>query len=245
MNRTRRPPLRGSKLQHTPSGLPLSRLGEGLGVRARQSEQGLTLVEALITVVITTIIVVMMTPPMLLAVATRINLRKTEQGIQLAQRVIENVRTDLNTDQDELPPCASSGSPCSSGSLATSAVPSTFTPSDSTNQCKIDPANATTAKGCNIDGDVGDEFFVQVFRVGDMTSGGGDLIGFEVGVRIYSKEAQGTLSSGLGEDADPGLEKDTASTLFTGGLGSRETHPVAVVYTEINRGDVRGALDSY
>ncbi len=61
-------------------------------LRKKDSERGLTLMEVLVAVLMVSAVLVAITPPIFLTVATRVQNRKAEQALQLANGEIDQVR---------------------------------------------------------------------------------------------------------------------------------------------------------
>ena len=211
----------------------------------RHSEQGLTLMEAIVAMLILSTVVAVSAPPILLATATRVQNRRAEQAMQLAQQQIERVRLIVdrgeyeNTcpasddDNDCLPPAAASitdpddiedaGAP-----TATCAPPS-------------DPDSSCTATQAFTEGD----FFIQVFRDRGVTQPGvapdgtDQVVAFRMGVRVYSNAAAAEM------DGDGNLETTAASLQMTSAEGRQRQFPLAVLYADFTRGDLTGTLGRY
>lgn len=85
--------------------------------RGTAVQDGLTLIECLVAMIIITIVVAIITPPIFLAVGTRVNNRRTEQALQVAQGEIERVRLLMISNlsfqdiKDSLPPESPGASP--------------------------------------------------------------------------------------------------------------------------------------
>ena len=188
------------------------------------SEQGLTLIETLMAIVVIAIVITASAPPILLAVATRIQNRRAEQSMQIAQQEVERVRLILDQGSytnSELPPAASITNP---DTINTVDAPTAIC----TSSC--------TATQASRDGD----FLVQIFRDPGITQAGvgpnnsDQVVAFRMGVRVYSPAAElGSLGTRL------------ASLQMTNALGEQTRFPLAVIYADLARGDVTGTLDSY
>ena len=180
------------------------------------SEQGLTLIETLMAIVVIAIVITASTPPILLAVATRIQNRRAEQAMQIAQQQIERVRLIVdqgNYTNSDLPPAASITDPDDINTVGAPTAPCS-------SSCTATQASRE------------DDFLVQVFRV---APGGSDpVVAFRMGVRVYSPAAE------LGN-----LGTRPASLQMTNALGEQTRFPLAVIYADLARGDVTGTLDSY
>jgi type II secretory pathway pseudopilin PulG len=208
-----------------------------LATARKSSEQGLTLIEALVGILLIALVLAVSTPPIMIAAATRIQNRRAEQAIQLAQQEIDRVRLIMEQDisrNEQLPLAASGTTP---NNLKDVAAPSAIC----TSSC--DPYPAITQ--------VRDEgnFLIQVFRnpgineaslnsnVDPTPADGQDrIMAFRLGVRVYAKNAQQNLGS---------LKKEAASLQMTGGLGRQQTQPLAVLYADFARPDLTLSLEAY
>jgi type II secretory pathway pseudopilin PulG len=199
------------------------------------SEQGLTLLETLVGILIITIVLAAATPPILIATASRIQNRRAEQAIQIAQQEIDRVRLIMERDRsfnNELPPAVAGKTP--------------------TTLRTVDPPNAICTT-CTSDTyasftevrQVGD-FLVQVFREpgikesdveGTDPNGGEDrVMVFRMGVRVYSPVARQNMSS---------LQTEAASLQMTNALGQQSRRPLAVLYADFSRPDLTLSLRAY
>lgn len=206
-------------------------------VRKGQSSDGLSLLEALVAIILVTVVVSIITPPIFLAVGTRVNNRRTEQALQLAQGEIERVRLVMLSSQNEaeiapqLPAVVAAVT--DPDDIATVGAPTTVcttpSPCGATELALAEPQLTADEQ----------RFYIQTFRdagavidQGTLTTDDDVTFAFRMGVRIYSAEAADNLGS---------LVTDT-KTLFTSGTGSRRNAPLAVMYTELNRGSTAGGL---
>ena len=67
-------------------------LAKALLSKRNSSQQGFTLLESLMAIMVITVVIAALTPPIFISVATRVQNRKAEQAIQLAQGEIDQVR---------------------------------------------------------------------------------------------------------------------------------------------------------
>lgn len=199
---------------------------------SQASEQGLTLIECLAGIVVASIILGLMAPVFLLSAATRIQNRRAEQAMEIAQSEVDRARALVTRgvkqakEEDYLPPQAS-------GKLPEVATPST-TISESSN-----PTSLNQAREVDIDEDGDPDFLVQTFRdegIRFNTSGiNNQLAIFQMGIRVYSIVAKENLQANE-------LEKQQASLTLTSASGSQQTRPLSVLYTEISRSDIDTSL---
>lgn len=234
-------------------------------VEAKRQQQGFTLIEALMAIVVITITLVSITPPIFWATGTRIQNRKSEQALQLAQGEIERVRTLVEQNQytaEQLPPVAGAeirgtpvaapsilkpdggvvssnpNCPANSGNGVTATVPQYIL-------VDTDPNPLTTGDACK------PEFLIQTFRSTGLNEDGNPPteasegtpaskpVGFVMGVRVYSIAAKQTLDRG------GTLEAKQASLRATNGLGNQRTRPLAVLYSTIVQSTSSKNLDLY
>lgn len=211
--------------------------------KQKQTESGLTLMEALVAILMVSAVMVAITPPIFLAVATRVQNRRAEQAIQLAHGQIDQVRVLMQqglTDERQLPIDAGGDE------TQVPAIQTIYKDIQSTNfTCseydkKYNPKNptqlaATTALPTDINGDCEPDFLVQIFRTKQETFPGSNIpVIFRMGVRVYSIVAE----NNLGE-----LQTTKASLKLTTGTGQQDRYPLVVMYTTLSRSDVSGALE--
>jgi type II secretory pathway pseudopilin PulG len=216
-----------------------------------QSEQGLTLMEALVAILMVSAVMVAITPPIFLAVATRVQNSRAEQAIQLAHGEIDQVRVLVeqgitSENKEQLP--------ASAGPIEASKVPppsSAYADEQSTNSTCSDyddkpkqvPVNQ--ARLVDINSDCKPDFLVQTFRTNEQTITRGGVpvpLVFQMGVRVYSISAQNNLANL--KAGDNGNVK-AASLQLTTGEGQQTDRPLAVLYTALGQGDATGALGRY
>lgn len=234
-------------------------------VKTKRREQGFTLIEALMAIIVITITLVSITPPIFWATGTRVQNRKAEQALQLAQGEIERVRTLVEQNQytaEQLPPVASAeirGTPVAAPStLKPNGGVVTTNPNCATNSgngittavqqyilVDTDPNPSTTGDACR------PEFLIQTFRSTGLdedgnpptqASGGtpsSKPVGFVMGVRVYSIAAKQTLDRG------GTLETKQAGLRATNSLGNQRTRPLAVLYSTIVQSTSSKNLDLY
>ena len=202
--------------------------------------QGFTLVESLMGILVISVVAVTITPPIVLSTATRVQNRRAEQAMQLAQAEIDRIRVFVEqgtADTAKLPPVPST---IPSNNIANVAAPTTFVNSVTSINASRALANASTkAFGVDIDKDTKPDFYVQIFRDDDanavVTGATADtLVAFQLGVRVYSKVAK------VGS-----LQILPASLRLTNSSGSQEFRPLAVAYTTVARSDAKISLEKY
>lgn len=208
--------------------------------RGTAVQDGLTLIECLVAMIIITIVVAIITPPIFLAVGTRVNNRRTEQALQVAQGEIERVRLLMISNlsfqdiKDSLPPESPGASPTALQGVAAA-----------TTVCADGPPPATCSSPTALYKIPGGDLYVQTFRdagasvprtVAGTTQD--EIIAFNMGVRVYSQEALNASRT-----APKGtLQVKEGSLNFTSGTKSRGAKPLVTLYTEMTRGTERDAL---
>ncbi len=201
-----------------------------------QNDSGLTLLEALVAMIIITVVVTVITPPVFLAVGTRVNNRRTEQALQVAQAEIERVRllmmgsetfADLETS-GRLPPEAPDT--ISPKNLQEMGAPTQFCAGEA-------PGEATCVSATSVyQSAASNGLYVQTFRDAGWPEEG-ETIAFNMGVRVYSSEAFDASQNPVAA-----LQTEPASVGFTSGTKQRSTRPLVVMYTEMSRGSQTGGL---
>jgi prepilin-type N-terminal cleavage/methylation domain-containing protein len=222
-----------------------------LGVSDRDT--GLTLLECLVAMIVISLVVALITPPIFLAVGTRVNNRRTEQALQVAQEEIERVRLLMiggeayDTIKDQLPLEAAG---VTRTTLGKAAVPTALC--NTTTQAGPPPLCNSASSLFLAFGTSKDDpsaLFVQTFRDAGVsnprpspdgtTIPDPEIIAFNMGVRVYSHEALNAAKTGVGTLDTSG---QAAAVGFTTGSKSRGSRPLVVLYTEVARGTQAGAL---
>jgi type II secretory pathway pseudopilin PulG len=217
----------------------------------RNSQEGITLLESLVSIIVLTIAITAVTPPIFLAVATRMQNRRAEQAMHLAQKYVDRVQGLVrqgNYDPEITPTGRNDrGLPEIPAQNNNSADPSQIGPPNSNNNngglfgnvldspnpncnnfTNFNPNNMPPwdeALRVDVDGDCQPDFFVQIFRSSLQQVNNGQVVAFPMGVRVYAWAAQnnGTVNSNLGVQE--------ASLGPTEGLGEQTTQPLAVSYS--------------
>lgn len=224
-------------------------------VRAvKRSDQGLTLIEGLVAIIVVTITVVSITPPIFWATGSRVQTRRAEQALQLAQGEIDRVRTLVERDKfdiPDLPPEAGTEDDIRNGNVS---APNTA--QESTKIVSADPKCSSQAGkpipgaknqyvqvDVDTDGSCQADFLVQTFRSEGLDSSGASAKGakptaFVMGVRVYSFVAKDELNAGRGQ-------KEQVSLKGTTGLGNQLQRPLAVLYSTIVPSNTSTNVDLY
>lgn len=199
--------------------------------------QGFTLVESLMGIVVISVVAVVITPPIVISTATRVQNRRAEQAMQLAQAEVDRIRVFVEQGIDystKLPPVPIGAIP--ENNIAKVSAPTTFV---TTRALAAD--SSTKAFGVDVDKDNQVDFYVQTFRDDDANAKvtgatTNTLVAFQLGVRVYSKVAKvGSLQT----------PPQPASLQLTTSSGSQEFRPLAVAYTTVSRSDTKVSLEKY
>jgi type II secretory pathway pseudopilin PulG len=208
--------------------------------------QGLTIIECLVAIMLIGLTIAMVTPPLLIATASRIQTRRAEQAMQIAQGEVDRISTLVqqgNHRSDQLPALVGNlsgqGGPTSlANAMITSRAQACAPPAPTA------PTTANQAVQIDVDGDCQPDFFMQVFRATDIytqaeLSGGRAPAArrpaqFDLGVRVYSILARRNLGAGL--------RTDPASLRMTSGQGTQASNPLAVVYRPVIWGEQADVL---
>ncbi len=228
--------------------------------RHRSFQSGFTLIESLVAIVVIAITLVAITPPIFWATGTRVQNRRAEQALALAQGEIDRVKAIVErggaVNVLDLPQSigpAPDQKLDDKGNLAPTAQ---WTFMRSTNLKANPPQNFNTAENLaptdakyptptqyipvDTDGDGTADFLLQVFRndgVCDNAACSGGPRVFVMMVRVYAGiAAKSTL---------PLLEKEKASLLGSTGTRASGFRPLAVLYSKVSRSVNSNALEQY
>lgn len=207
--------------------MTLTKLSKG-----KNSQQGMSLLECLIAIVVVAVVITSFTPAIFVAVATRIQNRRAEQALQLAQAEVDRVRRTMERGvyaDTDLPPQGGQGDrnvQNESGPSSTAPVPAN----------QLYPATSSTGVPVDVNGDGSNDFIVQTYRTPGVRNNQNNLIAFNMGVRVYAISAQQNFGR---------LETRQASLSFSTALGQQQRRPLAVMYTSVVRSDVRTSLQCY
>lgn len=192
--------------------------------------------------------IAMVTPPLLIATASRVQTRRAEQAMQIAQGEVDRISTLVqqgNHRTDALPAVV--------GNLSGQAGPTSLANAMITSRAQActpapptAPVTATQAVQIDVDGDCQPDFFMQTFRTAGLftqaeQSGGRAPAArrpaqFDLGVRVYSIVARRNLSAGL--------KTEPASLRITSGQGNQASNPMAVIYRPVIWGEQADVLCS-
>lgn len=232
-------------LPETLSKIWLRAVAEG-NRQGKPSEQGVTLLECLMAIIIIGLTVAMTTPPLFVATATRVQNRRAEQALQIAQGEIDRIQTLVQRGRHtpaSLPINAGPGINVRPPiNLNTVGAPTAI----ASELKSVNPARntytgrqlgLTEALPVDIDGDGEADYLMQVF-IGNIRRAAGqtNYATFQTGVRVYSVLARNNIGS---------LQTQQASLQLTTGQGSQRTRPLAVLYPNVAWSDRSFALCEY
>ena len=202
-------------------------------------DSGFTLLETLMAIVVFSLVFIAITPPMVMVTASRVQTRRAEQALQVAQAEIDAVRTIIERGvytAAELPATVGANinnvpAPNSISNL----MKSTNTGCNSYTGTSI---ATTTLLPVDVTGDCRSDFLVQIFRTTGPAGAALPTTGFKLGVRVYADIP--TLRQNLGN-----LQTNQATLKFTSGLGQQNRRPMAVLYSTLMRSDTNNSLRDY
>ena len=226
---------------------------------------GFTLIESLVAIVVISITLVAITPPIFWATGTRVQNRRAEQALALAQGEIDRVRAQVERGISVIPDSIPKDEPTNylpksagatsvfttyEGPKPTAAWNKMRSTNPSKNTAEVVTAGEARFPATNeyipvdTDGDGTADFLVQVFRdtgVCDKTPtpcGETDVPRiFNMTVRVYSAMAKGsTLTK---------LDNTKASLTGTTGTKQAKDRPLAVLSSQVARSVNSKALEQY
>lgn len=205
------------------------------------SEQGLTLLEVIASIVMISVILVAIAPPLLLSVATRVKMRRASQAMLIAQEEVNRVQGIMARSRDENLPTESDDCDPTESVCSYVGLPQTIGQNTNLKDFSAPDSNSELEE-FDVDDDGNADFFVQTFRdQGALFAGGGtrcEPAVFGIGVRVYSTLAEDNLQSG-------NLETEEISLQMTSGLKGQSTKPMTVLFATVSRSDMGGSLDTY
>lgn len=209
--------------------LALLKLSQG-----KNSEQGISLLECLMAIVVISVVIASFSPPIFLAVATRVQNRRAEQAIQLAQGEVDKVRRTVemgNYADTDLPPVGGSN-------VRQQSAPGGSQVLNIQNNQRY-ATSATSSAEIDVNGDRKADFYVQTYRSpGVQNTSNTRTVAFCLGVRVYSASA---IGQNFGTLENP--PQRLASLQMTTALGSQRRRPLAAMYTSVVHSDTTDALD--
>jgi prepilin-type N-terminal cleavage/methylation domain-containing protein len=211
---------------------------------------GFTLIESLVAIIILSLTVVSVFPPIFWATATRVQNRRAEQAIQLAQSEIDRVRAAVerkSVTQAQLPPKVGAAlkpdAPAPTGVI----LPNVKLRSQVL-ACNKDDGNQAGNVGDVIlvdtdpepDGSCAPEFMIQTFRGTGVPTDDGVTApdGFVMGVRVYAINARKSVLAGT-------AQKGSGTLRAGNGLGTQQFKPLTTQYSTIVRTNKSDGLGIY
>lgn len=189
---------------------------------------GLTLIECLVAIVVIGISMAVTAPLIVLSVATRNQSQRADQALQIAQAEIDRIKFVVANNDTYIVPASLVG--VNSAADFENVLP----PDIIDNPTYSTAADATAAKGIDVDGDATDDYAVQIFRTAGSTVGTTPLA-FDLAVRVYDANAVNTKTPDE-------LSVEQANLGLTSGEGQRGTRPLSVIYTSVIKSDNEDSL---
>lgn len=212
-------------------------------------DQGFTLLECLMAIAVIGLTVTMITPPLFIAAATRVQNRRAEQAVQLAQGEIDRIRVLVARGDHtvaRLPKTVGNTTNLAGIAAPASLYGSLKSANTTCNQYNNGQVPVTQVIPIDVDGDCNADFMMQVFRTeGNIATTEKTArpdpqqqrpSDFQLGVRVYSILAKGNWAN---------LKTDQASLQLTSGDGSQRQRPLAVVYSNFSWSEQSNTLCSY
>lgn len=190
------------------------------------SAQGLTLIECIVAIAVIGLTGVLITPPLFLAAATRVQNRRSEQALQIAQGEIDRIRTLVEQGEHENARIPQSVAAVEFPVGAPDNIdPSLRSVNAECNTYMGQNLPVTTLLPIDVNSDCTPDFYLQSFR-----TIGGQVVSdrptdFDVGVRVYSRSIVN------GGNLRAGIRTEQASLRFTSGEGNQRQLPLAALYT--------------
>lgn len=230
---------RGSSVSENTSASTLS--------TSKKNDQGLTLMECIVAIAVIALTSAMIGPPLVLAAATRLQNRRAEQAVQIAQGEIDRVRTlvSISQHQRQVLPTVTNAADLEAVPAPANAIQLLQSIDNGCSTYTGTPLAVAQVLPIDIDGDCEEDFLMQVFRdEGDISTAednrgnNGRPSTFNMMVRVYAASARTNLGSNA-------LETEPASLRFTSGQGNQQERPLAVIMSEMSWSDSDGSLFCY
>jgi type II secretory pathway pseudopilin PulG len=188
---------------------------------SRRHEAGLSLLECLMAIIVIGLTAALITPALFIATATRVQNRRAEQALQLAQAEVERVQAMVSRSEHTLENLPQNfNGVVAAPTILVDALPD-------------QPLDITQARKIDVDGNNTTDYFMQVFRTDTSQAEDEDGVlrpsDFNLTVRVYAF---------FTEDL-PELQTQPASLFLTSGEGSQRTRPLAVLNNRIVWVDVK------
>lgn len=246
-------------------------LGKSLRFRPGTSASGFTLIESLVAIIVVSVTVVAISPPIFWAAATRVQNRRAEQALSIAQSSIDEVRAKIERGGATIPELPAVAAAASGGLRPNPAAPAPtaewnlmkgVTPACNTvsNLKKAVAATATTAAipadqhypseiqylPVDTDGDCRADFLVQIFRNDGICSDGPcSASALPVADRRPLAFSVGVRVYSAIAKQSPTLYAEKARLTGTTGTGQTGSRPLAVLYSTVAKSDSSTALNRY
>jgi type II secretory pathway pseudopilin PulG len=191
----------------------------------------------LIAVAVIGITSALILPPLFVAAASRVQNRRAEQALQIAQGEVDRIQTMVASGYHTDPRLPATGTTSATVGLNTIAPPASVASSflksvkTGTGGCNTYTGQqipANQALSVDVDGDCTADFYMQVFRdnaANNIAAGGTQRSNFRLAVRVYSALAL----PNFGSMSTPVLP---ASLQITSGEGNQRLRPLAVLYSQ-------------
>ena len=207
------------------------------------SQAGVTLLECLIAVAVIGITSALILPPLFVAAASRVQNRRAEQALQIAQGEVDRIQTMVASGYHKVQPInglpaigtisrtVSLDTIAPPAGVASSILKSVRTGTGGCNTYRGEVISANQALSVDVDGDCTVDFYMQVFRDNDVLTNRAPgpatnpPSNFRLAVRVYSALAL----TNFGSMSTPVLP---ASLQITSGEGNQRLRPLAVLYSQ-------------
>lgn len=212
------------------------------GRQGHDSSAGFSILEVLVAMIISSLMVAIITPPIFMAAAARVQQRRAQQSLMVAQSEIDRVRATVERGvytTTEIPVFGADNlSTVAAPTVIHGQMKSTVASCNTYNGASL-PVNTllpVDIDGVLVNGQCRAEYLVQTFRTNGPTSAAGQLMGFQVMVRVYANVAQQNLGQ---------LRTERADLLMGSGSGGATRRPLAVLKTSVVRPDASTSLQNY
>ena len=207
------------------------------------AQAGVTLLECLIAVAVIGITSALILPPLFVAAASRVQNRRAEQALQIAQGEVDRIQTMVASGYHKVQPInglpaigtisrtVSLDTIAPPAGVASSILKSVRTGTGGCNTYRGEVISANQALSVDVDGDCTADFYMQVFRDNDVLTNRAPgpatnpPSNFRLAVRVYSALAL----TNFGSMSTPVLP---ASLQITSGEGNQRLRPLAVLYSQ-------------
>ncbi len=200
---------------------------------------GFSLLEVLVAMVVASVMIMVITPPMFMVTAARVQQRRAQQALQLAQAEVDRVRATVERGvytANDLP--APVGSTLTNVAAPTGVATVLKSTNPSCNTYNGTPIASNILLPVDTNGDCRSDFLVQSFRTTGPAGTAVPVTGFQMRVRVYAdipllRQQLGQLSA-------------VPARLATGsGVGGSARQPLAVLQTTMVRPDTQNSLQNY